>query len=102
MQFRKLQTDIERYRKEFEDFLRYWEEIQKEFLSTREISELLNVHRNTVLLWIRTKKLKAIRVGKIYMVKRDWLREFFYDYLLPYEYHENLDEEKEEEIKAVK
>lgn len=34
------------------------------FLSAREVAKVLRVHHFTVLLWIKTGKLPAVRVGK--------------------------------------
>mgnify|MGYP005845224085 CR=1 FL=1 len=38
------------------------------FLTTQEASDLLNVHPNTVLRWIKSGKIQSVRVGKTYRI----------------------------------
>ncbi len=43
----------------------------KEFFSVQEIAVLLKISKSSILYYIKTKKLKAIRVGKIYIISRE-------------------------------
>ncbi|USK60405.1 helix-turn-helix domain-containing protein [Peribacillus asahii] len=45
-------------------------------LTTKEISQILNVSEETVRRWIRNKDLKASQEGKSYLVDKDDLIEF--------------------------
>lgn len=38
------------------------------FLTTQEASDLLNVHQNTIIRWIKTGRLPSLRVGKQYRI----------------------------------
>lgn len=44
--------------------------------TTEEIAELLLLHRETVMRYIREKKLKSIKIGKRYFVKQAHFDEF--------------------------
>ena len=48
----------------------------KEFFSVLEISKLLNLSRSSVLYYIRSGKLKAVQVGKIYIISKENFGEF--------------------------
>ncbi len=48
----------------------------KEYLTPKEIAELLDVHFNTVLYWLRNGNLKGVKVGRRWRVKPEWLKEF--------------------------
>lgn len=39
-----------------------------------EVARMLNVHRVTVLRWICDKKIKAIRIGKLWMIPEEEIR----------------------------
>lgn len=43
----------------------------KEFFSVQEIAKLLNLSRSTILYYINAGKLKAVRVGKVYVISRE-------------------------------
>ncbi len=43
----------------------------KDFFSVQEIAVLLKISKSSVLYYIKTKKLKAIRVGKIFIISRE-------------------------------
>lgn len=47
-----------------------------EFLTVRQVSKLLQIHWQTVLNYIKSKKLMAIRLGKGYRISRDDLDKF--------------------------
>lgn len=49
-----------------------------EFLTTKEISEMLKVNVLTVRRWIDAGRLKAARLGKQYRVKKEDLDNFLY------------------------
>jgi excisionase family DNA binding protein len=48
----------------------------KEFFSVLEVSKLLNLSRSSVLYYIRSGKLKAVQVGKIYIISKENFGEF--------------------------
>ena len=51
--------------------------MDKEFLSVKEIAEMLGVSVDTVQGWIRRKELAAYKVGtKAYRIKREDLDKF--------------------------
>src|SRR4051812_10100221 len=41
------------------------------FLSTEEVSKLLNVHSNTVMRWIKSGKLPSTKIGREYRIPRE-------------------------------
>jgi chromosome partitioning protein len=41
------------------------------FLSTEEVSKLLNVHNNTVMRWIKSGKLPSTKIGREYRIPKD-------------------------------
>jgi chromosome partitioning protein len=45
--------------------------VDEQFLSTDEVSRLLNVHQNTVMRWIKTGKLPSTKIGRDYRIPRD-------------------------------
>ena len=47
-----------------------------EFFSVNEISKLLKISHSSVLYYIKTKKLKATQVGKIYIISKEDFGEF--------------------------
>jgi excisionase family DNA binding protein len=50
--------------------------MEKEFLSVRDIAELLGLKEDTIQGWIRRKELVAYKVGNTYRVKREDLDKF--------------------------
>jgi excisionase family DNA binding protein len=44
--------------------------MRTEWLSVEDIAEELNVSVSTVRSWIRNKRLKAVRIGRDYRIKR--------------------------------
>jgi excisionase family DNA binding protein len=51
-------------------------ELTKEFYSLHEVADLLSVHYQTVRYWIRTGKLKAVKLDRIYRVRREAIEDF--------------------------
>ena len=45
-------------------------------LTPKEVVEKLKVSEQTVLRWLRNGKLKGVKVGKLWRVKEEDLREF--------------------------
>jgi len=43
----------------------------KEFFSVQEIAKLLSLSKSTILYYINDGKLKAVRVGKVYVISRE-------------------------------
>jgi excisionase family DNA binding protein len=50
--------------------------MDKEFLSAKEIADLLGLKVDTVQGWIRRKELPAIKLGNTYRVKREDFEKF--------------------------
>lgn len=48
----------------------------REFFSVREVASLLKISRSAVLYKIKTGKLKAKRVGKIYIITEEDFGDF--------------------------
>jgi len=48
----------------------------KEFFSVQEVSKLLNVSHSAVLYHVRSGKLKAQQVGKIYIISKEDFGDF--------------------------
>ncbi len=48
----------------------------KELFSVIEVAKLLKLSRSSVLYYIKAGKLKAIRVGKIYIISQEDFGEF--------------------------
>ena len=44
---------------------------ESKFLTTEQAAELLNVHPNTILRWIKSGKLPSSQIGKQYRIPRD-------------------------------
>lgn len=47
-----------------------------EFLTVEQVAELLQVHWQTILNYIKGRKLKAVRLGKGYRISREALNLF--------------------------
>ena len=47
-------------------------EEQKDYLTTEDIARRLDISEDTVRNWIRTKQLKAYRVGHYRVLKKDF------------------------------
>lgn len=47
-----------------------------EFLTVEEVSEILKVHWQSTLTYIRTKQLRAAKIGKGYKINKKDLLEF--------------------------
>lgn len=54
----------------------YTMELTKEFYSLHEVADLLSVHYQTVRYWIRTGKLKAVKLDRIYRVRKEAIEDF--------------------------
>ena len=48
----------------------------KQWLTVEDISQELGIDEQTIRLWIRSKKLRAYKPGKQYLVKREDLDKF--------------------------
>ena len=48
----------------------------KEFFSVKEVAKLLNVSHSAVLYHVRSGKLKAQQVGKIYIISKEDFGDF--------------------------
>lgn len=45
-------------------------------LSPTEVAEFFNVHRMTVIRLINSNKLRAVRVGGQWRIRREWVDEY--------------------------
>jgi excisionase family DNA binding protein len=52
----------------------------KEFFSVIEVAKLLKLSRSSILYYIKAGKLKATRVGKIYIISQEDFGEFLQDH----------------------
>lgn len=50
--------------------------MRTEWLSAEDIAEELNVKVSTVRSWIRNRKLKAVKLGRDYRIKREDYEKF--------------------------
>lgn len=48
----------------------------KKLLTVEEVTEILQVHWQTVLKYVRTKKLKAVKLDRGYRIDPDDLKKF--------------------------
>ena len=48
----------------------------KEFFSVQEVAKLLNISHSGVLYHVRSRKLKAQQVGKIYIISKEDFGDF--------------------------
>lgn len=48
----------------------------EDYLTPEEAAEILKVKKTTIWNWLRTGKLKGIKTGKIWRIRRDDLEEF--------------------------
>lgn len=53
------------------------EEIENEFLTPKEVMNLLYIGRNTFYKMVNSGELPAFRIGKLWRVRRDDLYSFF-------------------------
>jgi len=44
------------------------------FYTTGKVAEMLGVHKMTVIRWIRSGKIKALRIGKVYRIPESELK----------------------------
>jgi excisionase family DNA binding protein len=49
---------------------------EKPLLTTQDIAELLEMHITTIRRYIREGKIKAIRIGREYRIRREDFEEF--------------------------
>lgn len=49
------------------------------FYTVQEVAELLKIHKSTVFAMIRGGKLKAIRIGRLWRVKKEELERMIAD-----------------------
>lgn len=66
--------------------------LEKEYLTPYEIADRLKVDQETVLRWLRDKKLRGIKMGKLWRVTVPDLAQFLED-------QRNIKEDKEEDKK---
>lgn len=45
-------------------------------MTVNEVAQRLGLHRNTILLYIRSKRLRAVKIGKTYYVTEEDLKRF--------------------------
>lgn len=49
-----------------------------DLLTVEEVAEILKVHRKTVWLRIKAKKIPAVKIGKYWMISRQDLIDYIY------------------------
>lgn len=54
--------------------------INLKMLTQEEVAELLNVHKDTVVMYREVGLIQAIKTGKCYMFSQDEIRRFQHDY----------------------
>lgn len=47
----------------------------KEYYTVEDVAKMLSVHQETVRRWIKSKKLKAYKVGKAYRMTKGHIEE---------------------------
>lgn len=50
--------------------------LKQDSFTPREIAEIFGVKHTTVLKWLSSGKLKGVKIGSRWRVKKDWLLEF--------------------------
>jgi excisionase family DNA binding protein len=53
--------------------------VNNRFLTVKQVTELLQVHWQTVLNYIKSEKLKAVKLGKGYRISQHALDKFIKD-----------------------
>lgn len=51
----------------------------KRLLTPEEVANVLQLHHLTVLKLIKTKKLRAVKFGRVYRIREEDLEQFFTD-----------------------
>jgi len=67
------------------------------FLTTGQVAEMLQVHPLTVLKYIKERRLKAIKLGRVYRVKKEDVFEFMEQQASGEKPKESLPEAKKED-----
>ena len=49
---------------------------QDEYMTTEELAKALRVHVRTIMRIIERKQLKAVRVGRNWRMRREWVEEW--------------------------
>lgn len=58
------------------DVFTFQDSSMREFFSVREVAKLLNISHSAVLYHIRSGNLKAVQVGKIYIIAKEDFGDF--------------------------
>jgi excisionase family DNA binding protein len=53
--------------------------MMKRLLTPEEVANVLQLHHLTVLKLIKTKKLRAVKLGRVYRIREEDLEKFFVD-----------------------
>lgn len=53
--------------------------MMKRLLTPEEVANVLQLHHLTVLKLIKTKKLRAVKFGRVYRIREEDLEQFFTD-----------------------
>lgn len=51
----------------------------KRLLTPEEVAKMLQLHHLTVLKFIKNKKLRALKLGRVYRIREEDLEQFFQD-----------------------
>jgi len=66
--------NMNKYDSYYDDLL---EEVENEYLTPKEVMNLLYIGRNTFYRLVNSGELPAFRIGKLWRVRRDDLQTFF-------------------------
>jgi excisionase family DNA binding protein len=59
--------------------MEYWEEKERKFsdiLTVKELMDYLAVGKNTAYELLKTKKIKSIRIGRVYKIPKSEVQEY--------------------------
>lgn len=56
--------------------------LEKEVLTINDVMELLNISRRTVQNWIKSGKLKAVKIGSQIRIPREYYKEFMNNHVI--------------------
>lgn len=48
----------------------------KDYYTAPEVSKLLGVHYQSVMNWVRSGKLRAVKLGRVWRISKEALAEF--------------------------
>ncbi len=70
----------------------------EKFLTTEQVANILQIHPFTVLKFIKNGKLKGVKLGRVYRIKEDDVKEFLEGSQTNNQGRKKVKEEKTEEV----